>query len=114
MDYIKKNIEKYISKWLTIIEKEVRFPNSSTEETYYSVKVSDYVAAITVTKDEQILLVKQFRPVVEGYTYELPSGMIDPGENSEQAVMRELYEETGHLCGINEMVFLGELRYILE
>ena len=52
---------------------------------------------------------KQFRPVVEGYTFELPSGMIDPEENPEQALIRELYEETGYSCGPNEIIFLGKL-----
>ena len=67
------------------------------------------MAALTITKDEQILIVKQYRPAVDGYTYELPSGIIDPKENAEQAMIRELYEETGYSCGLNEVIFLGEL-----
>jgi ADP-ribose pyrophosphatase len=40
--------------------------------------------------------VRQYRPVVEAYTLELPSGHVDPGETPEAAVRRELVEETGY------------------
>jgi ADP-ribose pyrophosphatase len=109
MSYIKKVTENKVSRWLTIVEKEVRFPHSSIDETYYSVKVADYVAALIITKDEQILLVKQYRPVVDGYTYELPSGMVDPEEEPESAVIREVYEETGYSCHLDNVVLLGKL-----
>ena len=32
-----------------------------------------------------VLLVQQFRPPVAGYTVELPAGLIDAGESSDQA-----------------------------
>ncbi|CAJ1381512.1 unnamed protein product [Effrenium voratum] len=43
-----------------------------------------------------VLLVQQFRPPVAGYTVELPAGLIDAGESSDQAAVRELKEETGY------------------
>jgi ADP-ribose pyrophosphatase len=40
--------------------------------------------------------VRQFRPAVASFSLELPSGHIDPKESPEQAVVRELREETGY------------------
>ena len=43
----------------------------------------------------KIVLVKQFRYPVNAYIYELPAGLIDSGEEPEEAAVRELCEETG-------------------
>lgn len=42
-----------------------------------------------------IILVKQYRPPLQKYTIEFPSGLIDVGENISEAALRELQEETG-------------------
>jgi ADP-ribose pyrophosphatase len=48
------------------------------------------------SKDE-IVCVKQFRPPVNGYTIELPAGLIDPNEDPAAAAEREFKEETGYI-----------------
>lgn len=48
------------------------------------------------SKDE-IVCVKQFRPPVDGYTIELPAGLIDPDEDPGTAAEREFKEETGYI-----------------
>ncbi|AAS51577.1 ADL342Wp [Eremothecium gossypii ATCC 10895] len=45
---------------------------------------------------DRILLQKQFRPPVGGVCIEMPAGLIDEGETLEEAVARELREETGY------------------
>lgn len=44
---------------------------------------------------EKILINKEFRMAVGDYAYNFPAGLIDPGEDIEQAARRELWEETG-------------------
>jgi ADP-ribose pyrophosphatase len=61
---------------------------------------ADAVVVVALHTDEdrhnpKIVLVKQFRPPIRDFVYELPAGIIDPGENAEQAARRELKEETG-------------------
>ncbi len=56
---------------------------------------ADGVMIIPITSDREIVLIKQYRPVISDYIYELPAGIIDPGETMEEAAKRELFEETG-------------------
>lgn len=58
-------------------------------------KKADGVMIIPITSDREIVLIKQYRPVISDYIYELPAGIIDPGETMEEAAKRELFEETG-------------------
>ncbi|ERI91517.1 hydrolase, NUDIX family [Clostridiales bacterium oral taxon 876 str. F0540] len=42
-----------------------------------------------------LVLIKQFRIPLNDYVYELPAGLLDADESIEEAVRRELMEETG-------------------
>ena len=46
-------------------------------------------------KKDKIVLVRQYRYPLDDYVYELPSGLVDPGETYRQAGIREMKEETG-------------------
>ena len=56
---------------------------------------ADCVAVVAVDAEDNILLVRQFRYAVGKELLEIPAGGIDPGEIPEQAVEREMREETG-------------------
>lgn len=49
-----------------------------------------------IVPDDEIVLVKQFRPPAGKYMIEFPAGLVDPGEDIETTAHRELYEETGY------------------
>jgi len=109
MSYIKNILENRICPWMSIIEKEIRFPHLTSDETYYSIKVPDYAAALVVTSTQEILLVKQYRPAVDQFTIELPSGLVEPDETAGNAIIREVYEETGYSTQTDHITFLGKL-----
>ena len=44
---------------------------------------------------DKVVLVRQFRYPLNGYVYEFPAGLVEPGENMLEAGIREMYEETG-------------------
>ncbi len=77
------------------------------EEPYYSLRVPDFAVVVALTEDERMLAVRQYRPSVEQYTVELPSGLVDPGETPLQTARRELLEETGYVA--ENMGLLGPL-----
>ena len=45
--------------------------------------------------EDKLVLVRQYRYPVGGYVYELPAGLVEPGEDIAQAACREMLEETG-------------------
>ena len=48
-----------------------------------------------IRPDNEILVIRQFRPPTGRYVWETPAGLIDPGEDAGCAALRELAEETG-------------------
>ncbi len=98
----------YSSPWFKVMEKEVIYPWKKGSETYFSVKSLEYCSALALTKEGYVVLVKQFRPVLEKYTYELPSGCVEAGETPRAAMERELWEETG-FSSKGRMEFLAQL-----
>ncbi|HWD51772.1 MAG TPA: NUDIX hydrolase [Acidimicrobiales bacterium] len=54
------------------------------------------VAVVAVTDDDAVLLVRQYRPAVDRWLYEIPAGTCDvDGEPEETTAHRELAEEVG-------------------
>lgn len=51
---------------------------------------------LALTKDNKIILTKQFRPGPEKILLELPGGAIDSDETPEEAIKREFLDETGY------------------
>jgi ADP-ribose pyrophosphatase len=65
------------------------------ETTREIVEHADCIAVIALDSNNNVLLVRQFRKPVEKELLEIPAGGIDPGEDAETAVIREMQEETG-------------------
>ncbi len=82
--------------------------NGDKTSSFYVVENPDWVNIITLTKDYNVVLIKQFRQGIEEIITEIPGGMIDGGEMPEAAARRELLEETGYSAA--EFVFLGKSR----
>ena len=53
------------------------------------------IYALYGEKKDQVVIVRQYRYPIDNFVYELPAGLMEPGENMEEAAIRELHEETG-------------------
>jgi 8-oxo-dGTP pyrophosphatase MutT (NUDIX family) len=84
-----------VSPWMQIIEREVEFSAGADTHLYHAVGQPDYVAIVALTPGGTIPIVRQYRPAVERFTWELPAGLVDAGEVPEACCARELQEETG-------------------
>jgi ankyrin repeat protein/8-oxo-dGTP pyrophosphatase MutT (NUDIX family) len=100
--------ERQLSPWTTLIEKDVEFAPGRPPDTYHAFGPFDWVVAATRMPDGRIPIVRQYRPAVERYTWELPSGLVDHGEDPETACRRELLEEAG--LEAHRVTYLGALR----
>jgi ADP-ribose pyrophosphatase len=54
--------------------------------------------AMLAVNDGSALLVRQYRLMLNGLSWEIPGGKVDEGETPAQAAVRECLEETGSLC----------------
>lgn len=77
-----------------------------TWEAFERVDCDGVIGIVPFTDNNEVILIRQFRPPVNGFVIELPAGLVDQGEPFEQAVRRELIEETGYEAG--EVRFLTE------
>ena len=94
-----------VSPWVELVEKGVQFGPEASPELYHCIAQDAYVGVLARTADGLIPIVRQYRPCVEQYTWELPAGTLDNGEAPEDAARRELLEETGFEA--DQMIYLG-------
>ena len=83
---------------LTLREDVWRLPTGA-EKTYPILHVGLTVGVVPFVDPERILLVRQFRHLARGDSWELPGGGGLPGETPEAAAQRELREEGGYRAG---------------
>lgn len=57
------------------------------------------VAILPILKENKIVMLKQYRPAIGRWIYEIPAGTLEPGENPRECAERELEEETGYKAG---------------
>ncbi len=62
---------------------------------------------VALTKNNEVVLVKQYRHGVQEISLELPGGVVNKGEYPLEGARRELMEETGYSAG--EIVEVGRL-----
>jgi ADP-ribose pyrophosphatase len=84
-----------ISPWMNVIERAVEFSPGAAPELYHAVAQQDYIAIVARTPEGLIPIVRQYRPALERFTWELPAGLVDKGEDPAETCRRELLEETG-------------------
>ncbi len=60
------------------------------------------IGVLPILEDGRIIFVRQYRKAAERILLEIPAGGIDDGETPEDAVRREMIEETGYRVGTLE------------
>ncbi|NNG09411.1 MAG: NUDIX hydrolase, partial [Arenibacter sp.] len=82
---------------LQVQKKRVRSPRTGTVSDVLALRMPAWVLVLPLTRDEEVVMVRQYRHGIEQVCLELPGGLVDPDDEfPEVAAQRELLEETGY------------------
>ncbi len=83
--------------WLHARKDKCIRPDGKVVYPYYVMEYPEWVTALAFTKDEKVILVRQYRHALGEVCIELPGGCVDKADkNFEKAIRREFLEETGY------------------
>jgi 8-oxo-dGTP pyrophosphatase MutT (NUDIX family) len=75
---------------------EFRHPVRGTQREFVVIDAPDWVNVLALTPCGRLVMVNQFRYGTDAFSWEIPGGVIDRGEDPVVAGLRELQEETGY------------------
>lgn len=89
---------RYLVKeqWATLRVDICDLQNGIVKDDYFVLEYPNWVNAVALTADNEIIMVRQYRHAGDIISLEIPGGVIDGDEKPEDAVRRELLEETGY------------------
>jgi 8-oxo-dGTP pyrophosphatase MutT (NUDIX family) len=89
---------EYISdhQYFTARKDKCETPDGKIIDEYFVVELPGTVCGLALTEEGEVLMVKQYRHPIEETLIEIPGGFIDENETHEEAMRRELKEETGY------------------
>ena len=98
------------TKWAKVRKDTVKLPNGLVIDDYYVNVKPDVVLIFPVTKDNKVVMVRQYKHGANEILLEFPGGFFEAGgETAAEAAIRELKEETGyHSSKIEELGILYE------
>lgn len=91
-------LETWQGDWLRVDKERVTLPNGHVIELDL-VKHPGATCIVPFTNDDDVVLIRQFRPATGGEILELAAGKLEAGEEPEACALRELEEETGYRAG---------------
>lgn len=85
----------YTGKSVSLRVDTVEVPNKGYQKREI-VEHNGVVAVIAITKDNKIIMVKQYRKSIEDVVLEIPAGKLELNENPRECAIREFRQKTGY------------------
>jgi ADP-ribose pyrophosphatase len=71
-------------------------PRTKQPTDFVRIEGLDWANIISLTPNNEVVLIRQYRHGSEEFTIEIPGGCIEEGEDPGESALRELKEETGY------------------
>src|SRR5581483_1702317 len=81
--------------YFSVVESDVVIPGGEHRE-YYTISFPRPAVGIVARRGEEVLLIHQYRFIVDEFVWAIPSGGASDSEPLTVAARRELEEETGY------------------
>ena len=84
-----------MAEFLNIRKRKTKLPNGNT----IALELVEHPGAVLIVPfftPTKVILLRQFRPVINAYIFELPAGTLEKGEQPLACARREIIEETGY------------------
>jgi ADP-ribose pyrophosphatase len=88
----------YGSAHVVVREDTLVLPDGQ-EKAYPVMALGGSVGILPFLPDDRVILLRQYRHITRGFSWEVPGGGILPDELPEEAAQRELREESGYRAG---------------
>lgn len=85
----------YASSWVNVDLDDVEVPGGRRFD-HHVLRFSRASVGAVVLDADRVLLLWRHRFTTDTWGWEIPAGWVDPGENSAEAIRREVMEETGY------------------
>ena len=96
----------YENPWVSLYVDKVRFPGGRIIERHHVLEFEKEAVAVVVENDQgQVLLVHVYRYTTGTIEWEVPAGIVEPGESIIEAAKREVLEESGYETSDHEWVY---------
>jgi ADP-ribose pyrophosphatase len=82
-------------------------PRTNKEHDFYVLESYDWVNVIPLTRQNEVVLIRQYRHGIRRVTLEIPGGIVEQGDSPEETARRELLEETGYSA--SDMILVGSV-----
>jgi ADP-ribose pyrophosphatase len=89
---------RFKGRLISLMTKKTLLPNGRVVH-LDTIRHPGAALVIPFVNEHEVVLLKQFRPVINAYLYELPAGTLNKDESALACARREIIEETGYAAG---------------
>ena len=97
-EILRRQLTLDASPWLRVWREDVLLPDGREVDGFLGIEMRDYVVVVAITMENRVVTERGYKHGPRRVCLSLPAGYIEQGESPDDAVRRELREETGFVA----------------